>query len=133
VRIEPLIVKCRVRDRTIHLSPGFARQAAALEREAGQSWASLKKVKDRTRQTLERSAEQARFFEQGRNRWVKPGIAAERETPRDDAGGGHGAALAAVVHRPPDFDPIIQGLLSCLPKSGDVWPEMGGLEFRQGL
>lgn len=36
----------------------------------------------------------------------------EREA---DRGGGGGD--------PPEIDPIIQGLLSRLPRSGDVWPE----------
>ena len=52
-----------------------------------------------------------------------PGIAAERETPRDDAGSGHGGGSGGGRPPAPDFDPIIQGLLSRLPKSGDVWPE----------
>jgi hypothetical protein len=33
------------------------------------------------------------------------------------------AAVAAVNENPPDGDPIIEGLLKRLPKSGDVWPE----------
>jgi hypothetical protein len=34
----------------------------------------------------------------------------------NEPGGGGGG-------EPPALDPIIQGLLSRLPKSGDVWPE----------
>jgi hypothetical protein len=93
-------------------------QAAAIERELV-GFGVSDKVKDRARQVLERSAEQAGFFEQGRNRLVMPGIATGREAPRDDTGGGGSGGGA----EPPAIDPIIQGLLSRLPKSGDVWPE----------
>jgi hypothetical protein len=97
-------------------------QAAAMERELVSLGVS-EKVKDRARQTFERSAEQAGFFEQGRNRLVMPGFAAGREGPRDDAGGGQGGGSSGGNPPAPDVDPIIQGLLSRLPKSGEVWPE----------
>jgi hypothetical protein len=56
------------------------------------------------------------------HRFVKPGIAQKDEgvgqqREQDDHGGGSGGG------EPPKIDPIIQGLLSRLPKSGDVWPE----------
>ena len=98
-------------------------QPAAMERELVGLGVS-EKVKDRARQVFERSAEQAGFFEQGRNRLVMPGIAAGREPIRDDAGGGQGGGGSGGGIPPtPDVDPIIQGLLSRLPKAGEVWPE----------
>ena len=91
------------------------------------------KMKDRARRVLERSAEQAGFFEQGRNRLVRPGVAVREDQPSagpaepsnapetenrfagSGGGGGNGSG--------PEVDPIIRGLLARLPKSGDVWPE----------
>lgn len=95
-------------------------QAAAVGRELVGLGVS-EKVKDRARQVFERSAEQAGFFEQGRNRLVMPGIAGGRERPREDAGGSGGSGSGNPPT--PDIDPIIQGLLSRLPKSGEIWPE----------
>lgn len=56
-------------------------------------------------------------------RFVKPGNLGGRDesgAAQDhvaDRGGGGGEQ--------PLIDPIIQGLLSRLPKAGDVWPEAG--------
>jgi len=44
------------------------------------------------------------------------GGAQEQVGERGSSGGGGGGEA-------PRIDPIIQGLLSRLPKSGDVWPE----------
>jgi hypothetical protein len=99
-------------------------QAAALEREMVGLGVS-DKVKDRARQTFERSAEQAGYFEHGKNRLVMPAIVAVRDAPpadpdegRNGGGGGNGGGPTG-----PDVDPIIQGLLARLPPSGEVWPE----------
>jgi hypothetical protein len=95
--------------------------AAALEREMV-AFGVSDKVKDRARQAFEKSADQAGFFEHGKNRLVMPAINATKEAPREEAlrddlgGGGNGGG-------PPDIDPIIRGLLARLPTSGDVWPE----------
>lgn len=100
-------------------------QAAAMERELVGLGVS-DKVKDRARQTFERSAEQAGFFAHGRNRLVMPGIAARQadappapevisEQPEAKKNGNGDGGL------PPGVDPIIAGLLKRLPKSGDVW------------
>ncbi len=101
-------------------------QAAALEREMVGMGVS-DKVKDRARQTFERSAEQAGYFEHGRNRLVMPAVltskaapepvAAEEDRPSNGGGGGGGGP-------PPGVDPIIQGLLARLPPSGQVWPKV---------
>jgi hypothetical protein len=95
---------------------------AALEREiVGHGVAE--KQKDKARQVFERSADQAGFFEHGRNRLVMPGIAGapqrDEEKPRDEGNGsGNGGG-----GDPPAIDPIIAGLLKRLPKSGAEWPK----------
>lgn len=94
--------------------------AAALER-ALVTFGVAEKQKARARQTLERSAAEANFYEHGRDRLVKPGIKnrEQAEVPpseppngRGFGGGGEGTSR---------LDPIIQGLINRLPKVGDVW------------
>ncbi|MBH5388678.1 hypothetical protein [Bradyrhizobium diversitatis] len=98
-------------------------QAAALEREMVGMGVS-DKVKDRARQTFERSAEQAGYFEHGKNRLVMPAVSTVRDAPAPEpeepkgGGGGNGGGLP-----PSGVDPIIQGLLVRLPPSGSVWAE----------
>jgi hypothetical protein len=103
---------------------GVLPPAAAFERDIV-GLGVAEKQKERARQVFEKSAEQAGFFESGRNRLVAPGIAARDDAPGskeekpDDgkpAGGGGGGDG-------PTVDPIIQGLLARLPKTGQVWPE----------
>lgn len=81
---------------------------------------------DTARRVMERSAEQAGFYEAGRDRLVMPGFApsaqAEDEALNDDDQGGSGGNGGGSGKQPP-VDPIIAGLLARLPKSGDVWPE----------
>ena len=74
---------------------------------------------------FERSAEEANFFEAGRDRLVMPGFISppsgkKEETP---APGGWSGDGGRGNNNPPGVDPIIAGLLARLPKSGDVWPE----------
>jgi hypothetical protein len=52
-----------------------------------------------------------------RNQKEEGGIGQARDSDRGGTGGGSGNG------NPPIIDPIIQGLLARLPKSGDVWPE----------
>jgi hypothetical protein len=94
----------------------------AIERQMEQLGVSLKQ-KERARQTFMKSAQYAGFIDSATGRFVKPGIAqkdegsgqqVQQEIDRGGSGGGG---------EPPKIDPIIQGLLSRLPKSGDVWPE----------
>ena len=92
------------------------------------------KVKDRARQTFERSAEQAGFFAHGRNRLVQPGIVARvpeataapidsqasvapQETKKGN-GGGFG-----------DHDPLIVGLFRKLPEPEAEWSEEERLKW----
>jgi hypothetical protein len=102
---------------------GVLPPAAALERDMVGLGVS-EKQKDRARQVFERSAEQAGFFEHGKNRLVKPGVPS-REPPEEPMLGGNGGGGNGGDGKPPfpHVDPIIQGLLARLPKSGDVWPE----------
>jgi hypothetical protein len=53
---------------------GVIPPAAALARDMGELGVA-EKMKDRARRTFSSSAEQAGFFEQGKNRLVKPGVA----------------------------------------------------------
>lgn len=97
----------------------------AIERQVVQLGVSPKQ-KERARQTFMKSAQYAGFINSSTGRFVKPGIAqreeavgqqAQQEVGDRGTGGGSGGG------EPPRIDPIIQGLLSRLPKSGDVWPE----------
>lgn len=81
-------------------------------------------LKETARRVLERSAEQAGFYETGRDRLVMPGIApaTPQDTPDDKKpknGGGNGGDGGEGS----GVDPIISGLLKRLPKTGDVWPK----------
>jgi hypothetical protein len=93
--------------------------AAALERDMVGMGVS-EKQKDRARQVFERSAEQAGYFEHGKNKLVAPGVqqGTRQEPKRDDdkRGGGGGGGDDG------DVDPIIKGLLARLPPTGASWP-----------
>src|SRR5262249_20140003 len=79
------------------------------------------KQKDLARQTFARSAQQAGYFEHGKDRLIRPGVMAPVDSPPaekpGDKGGGRGGGDDS------DIDPIIRGLLVRLPKSGEVWPD----------
>jgi hypothetical protein len=81
------------------------------------------KVKDRARQTFERSAEQGGFFAHGRNRLVMPGIGAglqrEEEKPRDEEGNGGGGAGGGDDL---GLDPLLLALLKKIPDVEKGWP-----------
>lgn len=92
--------------------------AAALERDIEGLGVSSKQ-KGRARQIFERSAQTAGFFEQGKNRLVRPGVApsdpAEKsENSREKVGGGGGGEGRD--------HPFIEGLLLKLPKPDTEWP-----------
>jgi len=81
------------------------------------------KQKERARQTFMKSAQYAGFIDPTTGRFVKPGIPQKDEgigqRQQDEPSGGGGGSGG----EPPQIDPIIQGLLARLPKSGEVWPE----------
>jgi len=102
---------------------GVLPPAAALERDMV-GLGVAEKQKDRARQVFERSAEQAGFFEHGKNRLVTPGIAQSHEgvsapekREADRNGGGGSEPPSSTLH------PFIVGLLSELPQAGSAWPD----------
>lgn len=98
--------------------------AAALEREMV-ALGVAPKQKDRARQVFERSAEQAGFFAHGKDRLIQPGVApGQHQPPKDEKpGGGGNGGNGGNGGDGVAIDPIIQGLLARLPKSGETWPE----------
>ncbi|MBR0847102.1 hypothetical protein JQ543_05020 [Bradyrhizobium diazoefficiens] len=90
--------------------------AAALARDMV-GLGVAEKTKDRARQVFERSAEQAGFFANGRDRLVMPGLSIGVALPKEDSGkreeakGGGGGGK----------DPLIDALIQKLPKAGDQW------------
>lgn len=102
---------------------GTVPPAAALEREFLQFGVAPKQT-PRARQVLERSAEQANFYEVGRDRLVRPTIKQGEDIPHDEdkskkkpegSGGGGGDDFDGL-------DPLIAGLLRRMPKAGEPWP-----------
>lgn len=96
---------------------------AALERDFVGLGVS-EKQKDRARQVFERSAEQAGYFDHGRDRLVAPGIvagAADDPDPNKDKdkdkgkkdGNGDGSGTG---------NSVLDALLKSLPKEGTNWP-----------
>lgn len=75
------------------------------------------KQKGRARQVFERSAEQAGFFEHGKNKLVMPGVASGSHHRKGDeikppGGGGGGDGDGG------SDDPLIAALIQKLPKQG---------------
>ena len=107
---------------------GVLPPAAALELAIERAGVAPKQ-KGRARQIFERAAEQAGFFDQGKNRLVEPGIAKRDDTGQDKPlevekpheGGGSGGAGGS--GDPPasglrvGLDPLIVGLVNKLPNS----------------
>ncbi len=76
------------------------------------------KQKDKARQVFQRSAEQAGYFAQGRNRLVRPAFREEQKAPvvesEPKGGGGSGGGID---------HPYVQLLVQSLPEPGTIWPE----------
>jgi hypothetical protein len=95
----------------------------AIERQI-EGFGVSPKQKERARQTFNKSAIYAGFIDTATVRFIKPGIGAKdeksvrEEVKRDKSGSGGGN------DDPPIIDPIIDGLLKRLPKTGEVWPEV---------
>lgn len=99
---------------------GILPPPAALEREiAGLGVAE--KQKDRARQVFERSADQAAFFEHGRNRLVMPAIKGAAGVEKEPGGGG-GSGGGSGDDTGLDLDPLIIALLKKIPPTKDGWP-----------
>lgn len=98
---------------------GVLPPAAALEREIADLGVSTKQ-KDRARQVFERSAENAGFFESGKNRLVKPAVTGKPDIPppppaQKSHGNGGGSGDS------PNLDPLLTALLLKIPHAGEAW------------
>jgi hypothetical protein len=110
---------------------GVLPPAAALSRDIVALGVS-EKQKDRARLIFERSADQAGFFEHGKQRLVMPGVAHQAETSRiseveklDTGNGGGGDPPSSKLH------PFIQGLLQTLPEPESDWPSAARVKWLQ--
>jgi hypothetical protein len=82
------------------------------------------KQKGSVRQVFARSAQQAGYFEHGKNRLVRPGVAPiDPQTPSGEPSKHGGSGGDGDGDDQTNIDPIIRGLLARLPKSGNIWPE----------
>lgn len=115
---------------------GVLPPAAALSREM-QLLGVSEKQKDRARLVFERSAEQAGFFEHGKQRLVMPGVATHTNAtpplppstpPTEEVkkGGGNGNDNV-----PPPRHPFIEGLLKTLPEPDSEWPAAARAKWLQ--
>lgn len=110
---------------------GVLPPSAALERDMVALGVG-EKQKGRARQVFERSAEQAGFFEHGKNRLVMPAVAVNGDTPppndndkRERDKGGSDEPPSSDLH------PFIQGLLQTLPEPESDWPSSARVKWLQ--
>ncbi len=111
---------------------GVLPPTAAFERDI-QGLGVAEKMKDRARRCLERSADQAGFFEQGRDRLVRPGVreggenapppAPPQEEP-ESKGKGDGGGFG-------DHDALIVGLFRKLPPPESDWSDSDCMKWLQ--
>ncbi len=84
------------------------------------------KQKGRARQVFEKAAEQAGYFEQGKDRLVRPGNGGGKGAPIDPpppppGGGGSKGSGGGGGEEPPDRHALIEALVDVLPKPGDTF------------
>lgn len=111
-------------------SEGVLPPTAALEREIA-SLGVADKQKARARQVFERSAEQAGFFESGKNRLVLPAIKEGDVLPSDPGagaggGGGNGEGGGPGNGGGDDdlkLDALLMALLRKIPAADEGWPQ----------
>jgi hypothetical protein len=115
---------------------GVLPPTAALAREMV-GLGVAEKTKDRARQVFERSAEQAGFFEAGRNRLVMPGIVVGREQPREEGARATAGEVGSGGNGGGGKDPLIAALIQKLPKAGPwaaedrvTWLQMIAMAFQ---
>jgi hypothetical protein len=116
--------------------------AGALEREMANLGVASKQA-DKARQAFERSAQQAGFFEHGRNRLVMPSGAAAPTTqaqseiplssPREESYERQGGGTPYVDRggTTSDLHPFIVGLLQTLPEPGTDWEAEDRMKWLQ--
>lgn len=101
---------------------GVLPPTAALEREITALGVAEKQT-SRARQVFERSAEQAGYFEHGKNRLVMPATVMRDALPPGDeeqdrnGGGGDGGGLDEL-----GLDPLLIALLKKIPSADKGWP-----------
>jgi hypothetical protein len=80
------------------------------------------KQRDLARQTFARSAQQAGYFEHGKNRLIRPGVAPLTEERGGESKGGKGRGSGNGGGK--DLHPFIEGLLRTLPDpdAEEEWP-----------
>jgi hypothetical protein len=91
------------------------------------------KQKGAARQVLMRSAQQAGYFEHGKDRLIRPGVAPSEEHPppvHKDRTGGSGGNGGDGSKMPP-LHPLIKGLIEVLPHDGDSWTAEDAAEWLQ--
>jgi hypothetical protein len=106
---------------------GVVPPAAALEKEfVALGVAST--LTDTARRIFERSAEEAGFFEAGRDRLVMPGFVPQQDAPAVDTGGegngggtGSGSGGGAGEGVELDLDPLLIALLKKIPSTEKGW------------
>jgi hypothetical protein len=95
--------------------------SSALERRLVELGVAQKQA-ERARQVMERSADYAGFFADGREKLVRPPNSTGPKNG-DDPLPPQPPTPPAPADENPGVDPIIKGLLVRLPKSGAVWPK----------
>jgi hypothetical protein len=98
---------------------------AALEKElAALGVAST--LTDTARRVMERSAEEAGFYEAGRDRLVMPGFVPSEAPPPDpnenNGGGGSGGGTGGGDGEALHLDPLLLALLKKIPEAEKGWP-----------
>lgn len=104
--------------------------AAGLETVLATKGVAQKQT-DKARQAFQRSAEQAGYFERGRDRLIAPSFPdgdglSDPDRERHDVDGGHGGGggSANLSATPPQMHPFIRGLVDTLPPAGTPWSDI---------
>jgi hypothetical protein len=112
---------------------GVLPPTAAFERDI-QGLGVAEKMKDRARRALEKSAEFAGFFEQGKTRLIRPGVPIREATESQRGDEVRNDAVTEMKNGDGGFgdhDPLILGLFRKLPEPETEWPTTGRLKWLQ--
>ncbi|MGO9449703.1 MAG: hypothetical protein ACLQDV_01470 [Candidatus Binataceae bacterium] len=81
------------------------------------------KQTDRARQTFQRSAEQAKVFNEKKDRLVlPPGVSLDSTTPNTEATGASRKMDTQTIQPAGELNPLLAALIEELPASGSEWP-----------